>query len=46
MIHYVSAAARHWGDGTERRPFQTIQEAAAIALPGDEVRVLPGVYRE
>lgn len=46
MIWYVNAAAARSGDGSERNPFQTIQEAAGIAKAGDEVKVHPGVYRE
>ena len=46
MIYYVSASAPRGGDGSERAPFQTIQAAAELARPGDEVRVLPGLYRE
>lgn len=46
MKYYVSAAAPRSGDGTEKRPFQTISEAAKIAVAGDEVIVLPGCYRE
>ena len=46
MIYHVSAAAPRGGDGSERRPFQTISEAARIARAGDEVLVAPGVYRE
>ena len=46
MKHYVSAAAPRSGDGTEKRPFQTISDAAKIAAAGDEVIVLPGCYRE
>ncbi len=46
MIYHVSAAAARGGDGSERRPFQTISEAALIARAGDEVLVAPGVYRE
>src|SRR4051812_11209185 len=32
--------------GTESRPFRTISAAAAVAKPGDTVRVAAGVYRE
>ena len=46
MVYYVSASAAPGGDGSEGRPFRTIQRAADLALPGDEVRVGPGVYRE
>ena len=45
MKYYVSAAARQ-GVGTQEAPFPTIQQAADVAMPGDEVIVLPGVYRE
>ena len=37
MIIYVDGSALCPGDGTERSPFKTISEAAAKALPGDEV---------
>ncbi len=46
MKIYVDANAKHYGDGTEEWPFQTIQAAAEVANPGDEVLVLPGVYHE
>ena len=46
MQLYVNVNARHGGNGTQEHPFRTIQEAAQIALPGDEVLVAPGVYRE
>ncbi len=46
MVFYVDAKAPSAGCGTAAHPFRTIQAAAAIARPGDEVRVLPGVYRE
>ena len=46
MIIYVDGSALCPGDGTERSPFKTISEAAAKALPGDEVLVAPGIYRE
>ena len=32
--------------GTEEAPFRTISAAAALAGPGDTVRVFPGVYSE
>jgi hypothetical protein len=41
---FVAAGAR--GDGTSADPFGLIQEALAIALPGDIVTVRPGTYRE
>lgn len=46
MIYYVSADARRNGIGTKDSPFMTIQEAANLAMPGDEVLVSPGIYRE
>lgn len=46
MLYYVSASAPRGGDGTKEKPFKQISEAAKIALPGDEVVVAPGVYRE
>ena len=46
MIYYVSANASRHGSGTKEQPFQTISQAAAIALPGDEVIAAPGIYRE
>lgn len=46
MRFYVSAQAAKTGDGTRDYPFQTISQAAALAEPGDEVLVEPGVYRE
>ncbi len=46
MTIYVNAQAGPAGDGSADYPFRTIQEAADIALPGDEVLVAPGVYRE
>ena len=46
MIYHVSANAPREGNGTKERPFRRISDAANIALPGDEVLVYPGVYRE
>ena len=46
MIRYVDCAAALAGDGSEKRPFKTISQAAAVAMPGDEILVAPGVYRE
>lgn len=46
MKYYVSAAVPRSGDGTKKRPFRTISEAARLAAAGDKVCVYPGVYRE
>ena len=46
MKIYVSASARRSGTGAQEAPFQTISEAARVAVAGDEVIVLPGYYRE
>ena len=46
MIYYVDSKAENGGDGSRERPFYKIQQAADIAMPGDEVVVLPGIYRE
>lgn len=46
MTIYVDQSARNAGDGTQQRPFKHIADAAKIALPGDEILVAPGVYRE
>ena len=46
MIYYVDATAFRDGDGNADRPFKHINDAAKIALPGDEVIVKPGIYRE
>lgn len=46
MQFYVDINASRSGDGTKEHPFQYIQDAANLAMPGDEVLVFPGVYRE
>ena len=46
MKYYVNVNAERDGNGSEARPFRRISEAAKLALPGDEVLVAPGVYRE
>ena len=46
MIFYVDGSAKGIGDGTAQKPFRTISQAAAVAMPGDEVLVAPGIYRE
>ena len=44
--YYVDCKVAGSGDGSENSPFKTISEAADIALPGDEVIVCDGIYRE
>ncbi|MBR6706568.1 MAG: right-handed parallel beta-helix repeat-containing protein [Clostridia bacterium] len=46
MIIYVNSAAGRDGCGTRERPYRRINDAAKVAMPGDEVIVAPGVYRE
>ena len=46
MKLYVDANANINGDGSKEKPFKTISKAAEIAMPGDEVLVGPGTYRE
>jgi Right handed beta helix region/Protein of unknown function (DUF1565) len=44
--YHVSTRGDDAGDGTDARPFRTIQRAADQAVPGDTVLVEPGLYRE
>ena len=46
MIYYVRADASRDGDGSREMPFRHIDDAARAAMPGDEIIVAPGVYRE
>lgn len=46
MIFYVDANAGRDGNGSKEAPFKRISEAALAARAGDEVLVMPGVYRE
>ena len=46
MIIYVDCNASSTGDGSKDKPFKYIQQAAVKAMPGDEVIVAKGVYRE
>lgn len=46
MKYYVNCQVAEDGCGDEKHPFRTISEAANLALPGDEVLVYPGIYRE
>ena len=43
---YVDINAPLEGNGSKERPFRHINDAAALAVPGDEVLVSPGIYRE
>ena len=45
MIYYVDCHAAPGGDGSQEHPFDRIQLAAERAAAGDEVKVLPGIYR-
>ncbi len=46
MKIYVNCAAGLEGNGSLEAPFKHINDAAKIALPGDEVIVAAGIYRE
>ena len=46
MIYYVKADAPREGNGSRSTPFRFINDAARIAVPGDEIVVAPGIYRE
>ncbi|KRM10554.1 right-handed parallel beta-helix repeat-containing protein [Paucilactobacillus suebicus] len=46
MKIYVDASAIFDGSGTKERPFKKVSDAAKMAMPGDEVLVFPGIYRE
>lgn len=46
MQIFVDINATANGNGSKTRPFNHIQEAADIAMPGDYISVLPGTYRE
>lgn len=46
MKYYVSVSGTNAGNGTKENPFRKIGLAAAVARPGDEIIVAPGVYRE
>ncbi len=46
MIYYVDSAAFRDGNGTKEAPFKHINDAAKIAVAGDEIIVKPGIYRE
>ena len=46
MAYYVNCNASRDGNGSKEMPFRHINDAAKIALPGDEIIVAPGIYRE
>ena len=46
MIYYVNAKASRDGDGSKAMPFRHINDAARLAVAGDEIVVAPGIYRE
>ena len=46
MIYYVDILAGREGNGSKETPFRRINDAARAAMPGDEILVAPGVYRE
>ena len=46
MIYHVDCNKKSGGDGSSEHPFATINEAASVAVAGDEIVVMPGIYRE
>ena len=45
--YYVSASSgSDTNSGTQAQPFKTIQKAASLAVAGDHVYIMEGVYRE
>ncbi|MBQ3304647.1 MAG: hypothetical protein IJH03_08940, partial [Clostridia bacterium] len=46
MRYYVNASASRDGNGSKDMPFRHIDDAARVAVAGDEIVVAPGVYRE
>lgn len=45
-VYHVAVTGLDTGDGSENAPLRTINRAAALAEPGDTVRVHEGEYRE
>ncbi|MCR4990594.1 MAG: right-handed parallel beta-helix repeat-containing protein [Lachnospiraceae bacterium] len=45
-IYYVNANAPKEGNGSKETPFRHINDAAKVAVAGDEIIVSPGIYRE
>ena len=46
MTYYVNVNAPKDGNGSKETPFRHIDDAARVAVAGDEIIVAPGVYRE
>ena len=46
MKIYVNQNAARGGNGSKESPFKAINDAAKIAVAGDEIIVAPGIYRE
>ena len=46
MKIYVNVNAARGGNGSKESPFKSINDAAKIAVAGDEIIVAPGIYRE
>lgn len=44
--YYVDAGGEQGGDGSKERPFESIQQAADVMLPGDICLIRQGIYRE
>ncbi|MCF8347332.1 MAG: hypothetical protein K9G61_00845 [Bacteroidales bacterium] len=43
---YVNSNAAPGGDGSQNRPFKTVEEAASVAGPGSYIYIEAGVYNE
>ena len=43
MKLFVDAKSSKQGDGSRENPFKCINDAAKVAVPGDEILVLPGI---
>lgn len=46
MKIYVNVNAARGGNGSKESPFKSINDAAKLAVAGDEIIVAPGIYRE
>ncbi len=46
MLYYVNVNAPREGNGSRQSPFRRINDAAKVAVAGDEILVAPGIYRE